>query len=77
MPSFDVEFDVECAKCKGRLNATAVGGYSGSKIVEVEPCEQCMDEAKDNGDTEGYDRGLKDGREEAETDGDASSDEQA
>lgn len=50
-----VEFEVECAKCRGGLDAEMTNGLS--YILKVEPCQTCLD-AK-------YDEGHKDGVEES------------
>jgi hypothetical protein len=60
MPVFEVEFEVYCSKCgAGLCNQTktenASYSYSGTRMarLEVEPCENCLKEAKDEGYEEG------------------------
>ncbi len=71
MPDVTVNVDVYCGRCgDGLCNQTTYKeNYTGrDKAFHVEPCEKCLDAAKDEGDDKGYTRGLDDGREEAELD---------
>ncbi len=61
MPVFEVEFEVYCAKCgAGLCNNTKTNdarySYSGAHmaILEVAPCENCLNEARDDG----YEKGV-------------------
>ena len=40
----EIEFSVEC-ECGNDLKATAVTRLKGSRVVEVEPCQGCIDAA--------------------------------
>lgn len=60
MPDLTIEVDVFCARCGDVLQADFKEGYQGAKEVHAEPCEKCLDVAKDEGDEAGYDRGLND-----------------
>lgn len=55
MAEIAIEIDVICEECKGTLTAS---WYKDQLFVE--PCEVCMDRAKDQGFDEGYEKGLKD-----------------
>lgn len=66
MPTFELEFEVYCAKCGAGLcnqsDASSPSGYYNRTFkVMVQPCEKCLEEAKE----EGYDNGYTDGQEEA------------
>ena len=66
MPTFDVEFEVFCA-CGNALCSNTTTRNSRSRNIPqavVEPCDRCLAKAKDEGDDEGYNRGLADGRRE-------------
>lgn len=61
MPSFDVEFEVFCAKCgEGLCNVsdTRKSRQRSMPQVTVEPCAKCMEKAIDEADSEGYSRGV-------------------
>ena len=49
------EFDVKCADCNAQLDAI-FNGYSA--ILEVTPCQNCLDKANN----EGYESGLEEGK---------------
>ena len=53
MAEITFEIDVICEVCKTTLTASE---YKGQLFVE--PCEVCMDRAKDEGLDEGYEKGL-------------------
>lgn len=57
----EVEFEVWCSCGAGLCRQTKANGTS----VTVEPCESCLDtareEGKEDGDTEGYERGREEG----------------
>ena len=59
MPDVTIDVDVYCARCGNVLQTESKEGYCGTKEFHAEPCEKCLDAAKDKGDDEGYDRGLK------------------
>jgi len=54
-----VELEIRCSKCGIGLNANlkASTDYRRDIFLEVEPCEDCLKEAKEEGDVEGYERG--------------------
>lgn len=61
MPEFnvEVEFDVYCGKCGAALCPQSrtqdhVRGRNSGRYVEVDPCEKCIEEARDNGHADGY-----------------------
>ena len=62
MAEITVEFEVICS-CGNTLSAEEKITHNPNRAKEVivEPCEKCLAEAKDKGDTEGYDRGWKEG----------------
>lgn len=63
MADVTIDVDVYCT-CGNVLQAESKEGYHGAKEFHVEPCEKCLDAAKDEGDDEGYERGLKDSEDE-------------
>ena len=63
MPEFFVEFEVYCS-CGAGLCQQSTGSNDrkhGGAMVTVEPCERCVQKARDEAGGEGYDRGYKDG----------------
>jgi len=67
MPEFtvDVEFDVYCGKCGAALcrqsrTTDHQRGFNRGRFIEVDPCEKCMDAAKEDGCNEGYNEGYTD-----------------
>lgn len=55
MPS--IEFSVYCSCGEGLCSTTEVShNQYGEPHVTIEPCEKCLEKAKDEGDTEGYER---------------------
>ena len=62
MPDFKVEFEVYCTCGHGLCNGSTGGEGPRGPKVEVEPCERCIDAARDRG----YDDGYEDGSAEAE-----------
>lgn len=69
MPAFDVEFEVWCSCGEGLCNqANTDTPFRRSGLhVTIEPCEKCLDNAKEEADSEGYGRGYKDRGEETAT----------
>lgn len=64
MPDITVNVEVYCARCgEGLCGQTdSIRGYNrGEPQFRVEPCEKCLDVAKDVGDDEGYSRGYDEG----------------
>lgn len=62
MPEFTVSFEVYCGKCgAGLCNNSRGEERRGTLRVTVDPCEACLASEKDEGDTEGYNRGLDEG----------------
>ena len=60
MPEFTVSFEVYCGKCgAGLCNNSRTEERRGTLRVTVEPCEDCLTNAKNEGDTEGHDRGVQ------------------
>lgn len=67
----ELEFEVFCGKCgEGLCNQSETGNTPrrGAPFVRVQPCEVCLDRAKDegrsNGYDDGYDKGFSEGRSE-------------
>ena len=63
MPDFTITFDVYCscgaALCsQSEAHDTDYRGKRGRHLV-VEPCKNCREEAKDEGDRQGYERGRE------------------
>jgi len=62
MPSIEVEFEVWCSKCGAGLclNVTprqSRGYGSQTPGVDIEPCEKCLENAREEGYQEGFDEG--------------------
>lgn len=58
MPSFEVTFEVFCARCGAGLcdqSDTRTSRMRGEPQVTVEPCEQCLSAAEDKGYEKGFD----------------------
>jgi len=49
MPSFDLEFEVYCSCGGGLCNQSDTNKNGHSHYVTVEPCESCIDDAKEEG----------------------------
>lgn len=60
MPDITIDVSVFCATCGDVLQAESKEGHYNSKQFDVEPCEKCLDAAKEVGDDEGHARGLAD-----------------
>ncbi len=56
MPDITIDVSMFCERCGDVLQAESKEGYHDAKEIHVEPCEKCLDVAKD----EGYARGLED-----------------
>jgi len=66
MPLIDVEIEVYCDKCGAGLcgQTTAVNTHNRhAPSFRVQPCERCLEAAADGG----YERGFKDGEQEAQS----------
>lgn len=57
-----MQIDIRCIKCGEDLEVTLK-----SNTILVEPCDICMEESFDNGESEGYDNGHEDGVEEGKS----------
>ena len=53
----NTEFTVRCGECGDELEAQWVRSGSDTPILDVTPCEKCLDKAT----SEGYKQGEKDG----------------
>lgn len=65
MPTFDVDFEVYCAECDEGLCRNAETDYTnkGGLLLNVTPCQRCLDAAKQDGRdeaAEGYDERIRD-----------------
>jgi len=66
VPNITINIDVYCARCgAGLCNQTTFnegrgGFYSKDSSFSVEPCQKCLDEARQEGYDEGYTRAQKD-----------------
>lgn len=68
MPSLELEFEVFCGRCgDGLCNNTRESASKGRRFpsIQVDPCERCLERAKDEGINSGYDAGYADGQKEA------------
>lgn len=58
----EVEFEVFCARCgAGLCNQSEGGNTNGRRFpyVSVEPCNNCLESAKDDGYYKGYSEGYE------------------
>ncbi len=60
MPDVTIDVSVFCGRCGDVLQAESKEGHYNAKEIHAEPCEKCLDVAKDEGDEEGHARGLED-----------------
>jgi len=70
MPEVSVNVEVYCARCgDGLCNQTeATTTYNRREpSFRVDPCEKCLEVAKDEGDSEGYERGRAEAEAEMES----------
>ena len=66
MPSFDVEFEIFCSCGAGLCNQSSTSpGRRNIPFVTVEPCQQCLADAKDASYNQGRDAGYEQGYETA------------
>ncbi len=56
MPELKIDVEVWC-ECGAGLCHQSAAATKGTGVV-VEPCESCLDNAKEEGDSEGYIRGV-------------------
>ncbi len=69
MPEVSVEVEVYCAKCGDGLcdQTESTTGFSrGEPQFRVDPCRRCLDEAREEGKSGGYDGGSSEAEEENE-----------
>ncbi len=62
MPTMTVSFQAFCKDCGGLLTAQPQNVASGWR-VHVAPCPACIEKAREESGTDGYDRGSEDGEE--------------
>ena len=62
MPTFmvDVDFSVYCAKCGAGLCGNRSTDDKRMKM-DVEPCDKCLENARDDGYSSGHDEGYQKG----------------
>lgn len=61
MPEIKIDIDIYCATCgAGLCGGTSVSTRGSNPCFHVEPCERCLERAKD----EGYHEGLAEREEE-------------
>jgi molecular chaperone GrpE (heat shock protein) len=69
MPSFEVEFEVFCDACGAGICHQAEGRNSRTRNapqVTVQPCDTCMEKAKEKARQEGFDEGEADAEKRAQ-----------
>ena len=72
MPEITVKLEIFCAKCGAALNDQTTERKRNRYITdelptfEVEPCEKCLEEAKDEAFNSGKDEGYEEGKREKE-----------
>jgi hypothetical protein len=60
----DISIRIKCDKHGTELEETNFSEARG--FVEVKPCPDCIKEAKEEGDSEGYDRGVSESESETQ-----------
>jgi hypothetical protein len=58
--SADIEFTAECSKCGADLTTTEDHSVRRGWQVKVAPCNACVEQAREEGDDAGYERGRQD-----------------
>jgi hypothetical protein len=59
-----IEFEVVCSKCgKGLCGTVKVEHSRWTTTISLPPCEKCIENAYDDGHSDGYDEGLSEGYE--------------
>ena len=64
-----MNMECECQKCGRPLEADASVDRKGTIMLKVEPCETCVDNARDEGITEGHREGYEEGLADGKSDG--------
>jgi len=60
MPILELEFEVFCGTCgAGLCNNTTEGSNKHSQYIQVEACENCLEEARGEGEDKGYNKGYE------------------
>lgn len=59
MPELSVDFDVYCSCGAPLCDQTDVSQDRYGAKLTVEPCQKCLDEARDNGFNDGWKEGTK------------------
>jgi len=55
VPTLELEFEVFCGGCgTGLCNNATEGSNNHSQYISVDPCENCLATAREEGKTEGY-----------------------
>lgn len=67
MPDIEVTIDLYCSCGHHMCSNGTSGSRHGRPCFTIEPCPDCLENAKAEGDRDGYERGLEDGRREAES----------
>ena len=60
-PEISVEIEIWCACGVGLCNQTTDSSRRGKPSFTVDPCDKCLDKARQEGYDKGYDRGDDDG----------------
>ena len=60
MPTFKVDFEVYCASCGAGLCKQS---YTNDLTVRVDPCQDCLDAAREDGRNDGYNDAIADNKE--------------
>jgi hypothetical protein len=68
MPEISVDIEIYCAKCgAGICNSVQSQRKHNKEVFVVEPCDKCMETARDEGYEEGETHGYKAGVADAES----------
>jgi hypothetical protein len=59
MPELTLEFRVLCNECGQSLDCTEETDSYGKPFISVDPCEKCLEEAKEESYSEGRDAGKE------------------
>jgi len=61
MPEIVIDFEVWCSCGNGLCSQTDVQYGRSDPTVVIEPCENCLIDARNEGFQKGYDEGFRDG----------------
>lgn len=72
MPEIEIDIELYCERCGAGLCNQAASARTRTRnypSFRIEPCQRCLETARDEGYDKGYDKGLAEGRAEAAGEG--------